>query len=159
MRILDGIEKEEALKAFDGAIAIAQHALCLQARCGSVIIKDSRIIGSGYNAPPGDREDARRCLKQNAVSSRFKSDKTCCIHAEQRAIADALVHEKGAIAGSRLYFIRLDADGNPLFAGDPYCTICSKAALDAGIAEFVLWREEGVCVYDTLEYNQRSYQY
>lgn len=46
-----------------------------------------------------------------------------------------------------------------LKAGKPYCTICSKMALDVGIAEFVLWHEEGITVYDTKEYNELSFQY
>jgi hypothetical protein len=58
-----------------------------------------------------------------------------------------------------LYFIRLDAVGVPELAGQPYCTYCSKLALDVGIAEFVLWRPEGVTVYDTIEYNDLSYQW
>ena len=32
-------------------------------------------------------------------------------------------------------------------------------ALDVGIAEFVLWHEKGVCVYDTKEYNELSFQF
>lgn len=55
---------------------------------------------------------------------------------------DALQHRPEKIKDSRLYFIRLDEIGNKLKAGKPYCTICSKMALDAGIAEFALWHEE-----------------
>lgn len=87
------------------------------------------------------------------------TDKTCCVHAEQRAIMDALRKNSEKLSGSRLYFIRLDKAGNTSKAGKPYCTICSKMALDAGISEFVLWHEEGICVYDTEEYNTLSYEY
>lgn len=44
-------------------------------------------------------------------------------------------------------------------AGKPYCTICSKLALDVGIKEFALWHEEGITIYNTEEYNTLSYQY
>lgn len=44
-------------------------------------------------------------------------------------------------------------------AGQPYCTHCSRLALDAGIAEFVLWHNEGIAVYPTDEYNNLSYRY
>ncbi|MBI2668675.1 hypothetical protein HYX14_02425 [Candidatus Woesearchaeota archaeon] len=60
-------------------------------------------------------------------------------------------------SGSRLYFIRLDEQGNAEHAGEPYCTICSKMSLDAGIAEFVLWHKEGITVYKTKEYNEKSF--
>jgi hypothetical protein len=72
---------------------------------------------------------------------------------------DALKNNRNELAGSRLYFIRLGEDNNPQKAGKPYCTICSKMALDVGVAEFVLWHDRGVCVYNTDEYNLLSYQY
>ena len=87
------------------------------------------------------------------------TDKTCCIHAEQRAIMDALSKNPIKLIGSRLYFIRLDDKDNTSKAGEPYCTICSKMALDVGISEFVLWNDKGVCVYETEEYNILSFQY
>ena len=72
---------------------------------------------------------------------------------------DALQHHPEKIKDSRLYFIRLDEQGDKLKAGKPYCTICSKMTLDAGIAEFTLWHEEGICVYGAEEYNGLSFQY
>ena len=81
------------------------------------------------------------------------------MHAEQRAIMDALRNYPNAIDGSRLYFVRLSGDGEVKFSGAPYCTICSKMSLDVGIKEFVLHHEEGICVYDTEEYNTLSYLY
>ena len=71
---------------------------------------------------------------------------------------NALKKNPDKLSGSRLYFIRLDDNGTSSRAGKPYCTICSKMALDVGIAEFVLWHDKGVCVYDTEEYNALSFQ-
>lgn len=148
---------EEGLPYLEQCAQVALSSPCFRSRCGSVIVNHGRIIGSGYNSPPKDIH-IDHCIK-DALPDNFKSDKTCCIHAEQRAIMDALIHNSDDITGSRLYFIRLDEAGNKQHAGDPYCTICSKMALDAGIAEFVLWRPEGICVYDTHEYNLLSFQY
>lgn len=72
---------------------------------------------------------------------------------------EALRSHPGEIVGSTLYFIRLDESGEKSFAGRPYCTICSKMALDVGISEFVLWHEDGIVAYETGEYNLLSYQY
>lgn len=137
-------------------IAVAKMSTCKRSKCGSVIVKDGKVIGMGYNSMPCDKESV--CIKDN-LSPTFKSDKTCCIHAEQRAVFDALRTNPNAIVGSRLYFIRLDENDNPKHAGDPYCTICSKMALDVGIKEFVLWHKEGYTVYDTFEYNELSFKY
>ena len=70
----------------------------------------------------------------------------------------ALRNYTNEIIGSRLYFIRLDPTGNKIKAGEPYCTICSKMALDVGIAEFALWHKGGICVYNTEEYNLLSFK-
>lgn len=40
------------------------------------------------------------------------------------------------LEGSILFFIRLDENDNPKRSGEPYCTICSKSALDVGISKF-----------------------
>lgn len=157
MRILSDEEEKKALEIIDIAAIAAGYSCCFRSKCGSVIVKDNVIIGKGYNAPPLDAK-LEYCLK-DSLPADFKSDKTCCMHAEQRAIVDALQKHPDKIAGSRLYFVRLDEQGNKKKSGDPYCTICSKCTLDAGVAEFVLWREEGVCVYDTVEYNELSFQF
>ena len=76
-----------------------------------------------------------------------------------RAIIDTLKKNSDKIVGSRLYFVRLDINNKPKKSKKPYCTICSKMALDVGIKEFVLWHERGICVYNTEEYNELSSQY
>ena len=62
---------------------------------------------------------------------------------------------------SRLYFIRLDKNGTSSRAGKPYCTICSKLALDLGVSKWVLFHNEGEFCgfyeYDAEEYNQISF--
>ncbi|MBN2094818.1 MAG: hypothetical protein JW727_02120 [Candidatus Aenigmarchaeota archaeon] len=157
MRYLEGEERKEAERMLHEAEKLALLSTCLRSRCGSVIVRDGKIIGSGYNSPPLDRK-LEFCIKDKLPKD-FKSDKTCCIHAEQRAIMDALRRNSEKLSGSRLYFIRLDEKGKGAFAGKPYCTICSKMALDAGISEFVLWHKEGICVYETEEYNKLSFEY
>jgi len=157
MIILSGEEAKKAFKYIDDAATAAAYACCFRSKCGSVIVKDDQVIGKGYNSPPLDTK-LEYCLK-DSLPANFKSDKTCCMHAEQRAIIDALQHHPEKLPGSRLYFIRLDEQGNKKKSGEPYCTICSKFTLDNGVAEFVLYKEEGICVYDTVEYNELSFRF
>jgi hypothetical protein len=63
------------------------------------------------------------------------------------------------VEGATLYFTSVDPSGEMLRSGHPYCTICSKMALEVGIAYFGLWHEEGIRLYGTEEYNLLSYQY
>lgn len=155
MRYLTGDEAAETWQFFRKAAKIALQSPCFRSRCGSVIVKDGKIIATGFNSPPCALE---RCLKDDLPKD-FKSDKTCCIHAECRAIDDGLQHRAQELEGARLYFIRLDEKGAMVRAGKPYCTICSKEALDKRLAEFALWHHEGICIYDTKEYNELSFQY
>jgi len=157
MQYLTDNEEQSVLLFLEKAVEIAKSATCERAQCGSIIVKNNEIIGVGFNSPPHNDEGQRRCTCDKSAYHQKVTDKTCCVHAEQRAIMDALRHNPDKLPGSRLYFIRLDETGAPSRAGEPYCTICSKMALDVGIAEFVLWHEQGVCVYDTREYNDLSY--
>lgn len=159
MKYLFGDEKEKALKCFDEAINIAKMATCKRSKCGAIIVKDNEIIGIGFNSPAGNIESQRRCLIKKDSYHLKVTDKTCCVHAEQRAIMDALRRNQEKLEGSKLYFIRLDDNNLPLKSGEPYCTICSKMALDVGVKEFILLQEKGVCVYDTEEYNRISFDY
>lgn len=159
MKHLSGKEEEKGLEYIAKAAEIALSSTCERARCGSVIVQQEEIIGSGFNSPPQGIEEQRRCSYPKDSYSEKVTDKTCCVHAEQRAIMEALRKNPGKLPGSRLYFIRLDKEGKPIRAGKPYCTICSKMALEVSISEFVLWHKQGVCVYDTKEYNTLSFQF
>ncbi|MGM0482691.1 MAG: hypothetical protein ACQEP6_02395 [Patescibacteria group bacterium] len=159
MRYLFGDEEKRALEYIAKATEVAKDSSCERSKCGSVIVKSEKVIGRGFNSPTKDIEEQRRCSYSKSSYHQKVTDKTCCVHAEQRAIMDALRKNPGKLFGSRLYFIRLDESGKPARAGEPYCTICSKMALDVGIAEFVLWHNDGVCVYDMGEYNTLSFQF
>ncbi len=151
--------KQDVKKFIEAAIREAGKSTCKRDRCGSIIVNDGEIIGKGYNSPPAGLESQRCCSRDKNSLHKKITDKTCCIHAEQRAIFDALRNSPQKIKGSTLYFIRLDNDGKITIAGKPYCTICSKSALDCGIKYFVLYHKEGICTYETEEYNKLSYTY
>src|SRR3989344_6094107 len=125
MRILSGEEETAALWALELAAETAKSATCTRSRCGSIIVKDEIIIGMGYNSPPNDHENQRRCSSEKSSYPAKVTDKTCCMHAEQRAVIDALQYHPEKLSGSRLYFMRLDEQGNKKRSGEPYCTICS----------------------------------
>lgn len=88
MKILYGIDKEEALKYLYQASIVALSSSCYKSKCGSVIVKDGEVIGRGFNSPPKNKI-LEHCFKDDLPAD-FRSDKTCCVHAEQRAIMDAL---------------------------------------------------------------------
>lgn len=141
------------------AAKVARKALCLNARCGTVIVKDGEIIGEGYNAPPLDDISNRMCDSKYDEPVKKNYDRTCCVHAEQRALMDAQKCNPEKLSGSTLYFVRINENGDILKSGMPYCTVCSRWALDLRVKYFTLWHEEGIKLYPTQEYNGLSYQY
>jgi deoxycytidylate deaminase len=155
------IETElEAMRSyFEAAAQVASAATCLNGHCGTVIVRDGEIIGQGYNGPAFDDESNRTCQQVWDLSVKPKFDKTCCTHAEWRAILDACKRNPGKVDGSTLYFMRVDDEGNFTDAGEPYCTTCSRLTLEAGIGQFALWNDGGADVFDAAEYNRKSYEY
>ena len=106
MRYLTGKEERKAKLYLREAAKIAQSSLCLRSKCGSIITKNIEIIGKGFNAPPKNK-NIEHCFKDDLPED-FKSDKNCCICAEQNAIIEALTKNSRKIKGSRIYFMRLN---------------------------------------------------
>lgn len=158
------VESEDASEVvifFEAAAEVAREATCLRAKCGAVVVsKAGVVLGRGYNAPPLNDESQRMCEVELDLGKKPKYDKTCCVHAEWNAAMDTLAHTSAAeIEGSRLYFMRIDENGEFTDAGEPYCTTCSRIAMQAGITEFALWNSGGADVYMLPEYNEISYRY
>jgi deoxycytidylate deaminase len=146
-------------KYFKEAAKVAENATCTHAKCGSIIVsKDGEIIGTGFNAPPLNLESQQFCDTEFDSNIKPKYDKTCCVHAEWNAIIDALKNKPDKIENSTLYFMRVDLDGEFTNAGSPFCTVCSRLALQSGIGYFALWDKKPI-IYDCAKYNKKSYDY
>src|ERR1700739_1522320 len=127
MNDLEIIPLDGEQRIIDRLIRVAKKSKCRRSKCGAVIINHSKgfggqFIGEGYNSQPCDIDG--ECFK-DSLPANFKSDKTCCIHAEVRAINSTPAYHMNK--GGVLYFMRLDDKGEPESCGEPYCTICSKA--------------------------------
>ena len=158
MQRIEGQEFQKIKTYFDQAAKIATNATCLRAKCGSIIVRDNLVIGQGYNSPALDDENQRCCNTEFDASVKPKYDKTCCIHAEWRAILNACKTNPDKIIGSTLYFMRIDENGNFTDAGEPFCTVCSRLALESGVKYFALYNNDGADIYSTDEYNKKSYE-
>ena len=165
MQLLIDQDKTIALKYIEKAKMLAQKATCERAKCGAVLVKDGDIIGEGYNSPPGNDEKERRCEIKKDEFDKKVTDKTCCVHAEQRAIIDALRNNPDKVKGSKLYFARYYPNGELRLNGGNdgknqlYCTVCTKIMFDVGVAEFVITNVKGIASYSKDEYLSRSYDY
>jgi hypothetical protein len=160
--ITDQVQKARAEKYIDAAKEVAQQATCERAKCGVVIVKNEQIIGRWFNSPAGHDEMERRCAIKKQEYGQKVTDKTCCVHAEQRAIMDALRHYPDQLDGAQLYFSRFYPDGRQRLLGGKikmYCTICAKMMRDVGIAEFILPGQDGICSFAQNEYVTDCFNY
>jgi len=106
---------------------VSKRSTCLRRSVGAVLVKDRRILATGYNgAPSGLRHCAEvGCLreKQN-VPSGERAELCRGLHAEQNAIIQAAYHGV-QIKGSVLYVTNLP------------CSICVKMLINAGIEKII----------------------
>lgn len=105
------------------------RADCRRAQHGCVIVKDRRIVASGYNGAPSKRGscidgDCPRGLKSKEECPTLSPDYSGCIsvHAEQNAVAYA---SRDQTEGATAYI-----------TGEP-CDMCRKILLAAGIGRAV----------------------
>ncbi|MBO4992056.1 MAG: cytidine/deoxycytidylate deaminase family protein [Firmicutes bacterium] len=101
---------------------------CLRRGVGAVIVKDNRVMATGYNgAPSGVRHcEETGCLRQKLNVPSGKCHELCRgLHAEQNAIIQAARHGQN-IAGGTLY-----CTNQP-------CVICAKMIINAGIRRIVI---------------------
>ncbi len=109
---------------------VAQRSTCLRRAVGAVIVKDKRIITTGYNgAPRGLKHcDEVGCLRKKLKIGPGERHELCRgIHAEQNAIIQA------ANFG-------LNVAGATIYTTHQPCFICTKIIINANIKEIVTKR-------------------
>ncbi|NLG25873.1 MAG: cytidine deaminase [Clostridiales bacterium] len=118
------------IRFMEMARVIATWASCYQdnRKIGAVIVKNKRIMTTGYNgAPAGIRTCVERgeCLRRRlSVPSGTRQELCYAIHAEQNAIIQA----------ARL---GVSIEGATLYCTHQPCAVCAKMIVNAGIVRVV----------------------
>jgi dCMP deaminase len=102
---------------------VAQRSTCTRRAVGAIIVKDKRILSTGYNgAPSGIRHCLEvGCLRESLQVPSGERHELCRgIHAEQNAIIQAAYH--GVSVKDAL-----------LYCTNQPCAICAKMIINAGI--------------------------
>lgn len=110
---------------------VAKRSTCVRRQVGAVLVKDKKILATGYNGAPSGQEHCFDigCLREKlGIPSGERHELCRGLHAEQNAIIQAAYHGV-AIGGATLY-----CTNHP-------CIICSKMIINAGIVKIVY--EEG----------------
>lgn len=106
---------------------VASRTTCLRRAVGAVIVKDKRILSTGYNGvPTGIRHCGEvGCLREElGVPSGQRHEICRGLHAEQNAIIQA------ARFGT-------DIDGASIYVNTQPCVVCAKMLINAGIKEII----------------------
>jgi dCMP deaminase len=109
------------------AYLASTRATCLRRRVGAVLVKDRRVLATGYNgAPNGIRHcEETGCIRENLNIPSGERHELCRgLHAEQNAIIQAALHGT-SIKDSVIY-----VTNHP-------CVVCAKMIINAGIKEIV----------------------
>ncbi len=105
------------------AVLVAKRSTCIRRAVGAILVKDKRILATGYNgAPSGIKHcvDAGCLREQLHIASGHRHELCRGIHAEQNAIIQAAFHG-------------VSIKGSILFCTNLPCSICSKMIINAGI--------------------------
>jgi len=102
---------------------VAQRATCLRRKVGAILVRDKRIISTGYNGAPSRISHCLEvgCLREaRGVPSGERHELGRVLHAEQNAIIQA------ALSG-------VSVEGASLYCTNQPCAICSKMLINARI--------------------------
>ncbi len=111
----------------DIAMVVASRSNCLRRHVAALIVKDGRIISTGYNGTPrGIRNccdgGCKRCSSDAAPGT--KLSECLCSHGEENAIVQAAYHG-------------ISVKDSTIYTTFSPCLICSKMIINAGIREVV----------------------
>jgi dCMP deaminase len=110
---------------------VAKRSTCLRRQVGALLVKDKKILATGYNGAPSGLEHCLDvgCLReQRGIPSGERHELCRGLHAEQNAIIQAAYHG-------------IQIRGATLYCTNHPCIICTKMVINAGIQRIIY--EEG----------------
>ena len=102
---------------------VAERSTCTRRAVGAVLVKEKRILSTGYNGAPSG---LKHCLEVGSLREQLgiesgKMHELCRgIHAEQNAIIQAAYHG-------------VSVNGAVIYCTNQPCSICARMIINAGI--------------------------
>lgn len=106
---------------------VATRSTCRRRKVGAILVKDKRIIATGYNGGPTGLAHCLEigCLREQLGIPSGQQHELCRgVHAEQNAIIQAARYG-------------VHTDGSVLYCTTQPCVQCTKMLLNAGVKEIV----------------------
>lgn len=106
---------------------VSQRSTCLRRKVGAVLVKDKRILATGYNGAPTKIThcEVTGCLREKLKVPSGQRHELCRgLHAEQNVLIQAALHGVSTRESS-------------LYITCSPCIICAKMIINAGIKEII----------------------
>lgn len=107
---------------------VAKRATCLRRQVGAVIVRDKRILSTGYNGAPTGLKHCTQigCLREKlGIPSGQRHELCRGLHAEQNALIQASLYG-------------INVKDSTLYATNQPCIICVKMLINAGIKDIIV---------------------
>jgi dCMP deaminase len=113
------------------AQVVAKRSTCLRRHVGAIIVKDKRIIATGYNGAPSGMA---HCLDVGCLRERLQIPS-----GERQELCRGLHGEQNAIIQASLY--GFSVEGATLYTTTEPCITCAKMIINAGLRRVVYMKE------------------
>ena len=110
------------------ALLVSKRSTCLRRKVGAVLVKDKRILATGYNGAPSNITHCEKtgCLRDKLKIPSGERHELCRgLHSEQNALLQAALHG-------------ITVEGAKIYATTQPCIICAKMLINAGIKEVII---------------------
>ena len=108
---------------------VATRSTCLRRQVGAILVKEKRILATGYNgAPTGLKHcyDRGGCLRQKEKIPSGQRHELCrAIHAEMNVLLQASSYG-------------VNIKGSTLYATNQPCILCAKMLINAGVKDIII---------------------
>ncbi|MBN2097222.1 MAG: cytidine/deoxycytidylate deaminase family protein [Candidatus Omnitrophica bacterium] len=110
------------------ASIVSKRSTCLRRKVGALIVKERRILATGYNGTPSG---IRHCSEIGCLRIKLKVPS-----GQRHELCRGLHAEQNALLQAALYGIGLK--DSALYITNQPCIICAKMIINAGIKEVVI---------------------
>jgi len=107
---------------------VSTRSTCLRRKVGAVLVRDRKILATGYNGAPSNIEHCSivGCIREKLKIPSGERHELCRgLHAEQNAFLQAALHGTSVKDAS-------------LYSTTQPCIICAKMIINAGIKEVII---------------------
>ena len=134
MKKIDENQMKWDIRFLELAANVANWSSCVRSgrQVGAVLVKDKRILTTGYNGAPAGVKSCKEkgfCLRDKLnIASGTRAETCYAIHAEQNAVIQAAK-------------MGISVEGATIYVTHQPCSVCTRILINAGIKRIVYDKE------------------